>query len=171
MSGRSIGLGVGGIVIALMAVVSCSSITGPGERTVGIIGAEQAAALGSVSPAISPAGTDPGDPLELPVLEAPDTVPAGITFDVVVRTLGPDGCWRADGADVSSAPSDVEIIPYDRITGQNCTDAVRRLARTVTVRFDEAGDATIRVTGRIVFSTDGIWDERIGTIEHRVVVR
>gem|GEM_PF-6576412 len=48
---------------------------------------------------------------------------------------------------------------------------MRRLARTVTLRFDDSGEAVLRVTGRIISSDGGQSHERIGSVEKRIVVR
>jgi hypothetical protein len=164
------------IALPFVLAAGCSSLTGPGDRQMGIIGTEDgetllhAGSAGAVS-SVLPDGAGTSDPLLLPVLESPDTVAVSTPFEAVVRTLGPDGCWRADGARVSGAPNGAEIVPYDRISGQNCTDAVRRLARTVTLRFDDSGEAVLRVTGRIISSDGGQSHERIGSVEKRIVVR
>jgi hypothetical protein len=89
--------------------------------------------------------------LHSPALVAPDTVAAGATFAVTVTTLGYNSCWQAAGADVARDPQRARIVPYDRIVGHACFHALVELPRTVELRFDAPGTATLIVEGR----TDG----------------
>jgi hypothetical protein len=83
-------------------------------------------------------------------LSAPDTVTAGVPFDVTVTTIGLDTCWREAGATIVSELRRVTITPYDRIdrTQSGCGDAIISIPRTVRVMFGQRGDATLRVEGR-----------------------
>jgi hypothetical protein len=168
----------------------CDLLTGSnGERVMGIIGWEYAsteATAGFVideEPCLGPEDAEP-----LCHLQAPDTVDAGEPFEVLVQTAsGSSGsaidCWRPDGADVSASPTIIEIVPYDlRIPytpgGRGCLDLPRWLPRTLELVFPEPGDALLRLTGRVVIRTKGEegeelapWDERLGSIDHPVVVR
>ncbi len=89
--------------------------------------------------------------LHSPALVAPDTVAAGATFAVTVTTLGNDNCWQAAGAEVTRDPQHARIVPYDRVVGQACFQALVELPRTVELRFNAPGTATLIVEGR----TDG----------------
>ncbi len=98
--------------------------------------------------------TDPRPPAEVGSqrvpLVSPDSVTAGVPFDVIVTTIGLDTCWREAGASVQSELRRVTITPYDRIEGQQsgCGDAIVYLPRTVRVTFTQRGIATLRAEGR-----------------------
>ena len=83
-------------------------------------------------------------------LSAPDTVVAGVPFDVTVTTIGLDTCWREAGATIVSELRRITITPYDRVdrTQSACGDAIISIPRTVRVIFGQRGDATLRVEGR-----------------------
>ncbi|HEY0036122.1 MAG TPA: hypothetical protein VGB66_05505 [Longimicrobium sp.] len=104
------------------------------------------------------------------VITAPDTVTAGQPFQVTITTVGPSGCWRADGAEKAVQGNLATITPFDRVEGELCTGALVSLPRSVELRFDTRGEATIRVYGRRV--RDGNLNaatER--TVEQRIIVR
>ena len=83
-------------------------------------------------------------------LAAPDTVDAGVPFNVTITTIGLDTCWREAGARVESELRRVTITPYDRIDTQagGCADALVYLPRVVSVVFTQRGVATVRAEGR-----------------------
>jgi hypothetical protein len=85
-----------------------------------------------------------------PVIRAPESAAAGQTFTVTVTTLG-NSCTRAHGAEVSSDPEFplLRIVrPYDlHRTAGTCLDIGIPLSRDVPIRFDQAGQAVIRVVG------------------------
>jgi hypothetical protein len=115
------------------------------------------------------------DEFEAPVLEAPDSVRVGESFQIAVRTYGSDGCWRAAGETVSSSGMSVEITPYDeRNTSRSvlCPTMIVRLPRTVTLSFSQPGEATLFILGRVVLEspTAAGFRSDLGTIEHRIVV-
>jgi hypothetical protein len=86
-----------------------------------------------------------------PPVQAPNTVRAGERFTVTVVTYGSSTCIRPAGAEVQVSDRTAEITPYDeQATGEGvvCTDDLRPYPRDVTLRFDEAGQALIRVIGR-----------------------
>jgi hypothetical protein len=122
---------IGLAILASAVVAGCTSMleSREWERVVGVI--------------------DPGGMPMLP-FQAPDTVRAGVQFQVHVVTYGSSACTRADGAEVRRpAAFTAEITPYDLQALQGiCTDDLRPFARSAAVRFDEAGDALIRVVGR-----------------------
>lgn len=112
--------------LALLA--GCGSVIDPGwQREVGMTG---------------DAGTPP--PITLPA-----SAKRGVAFDATVTTFGSGSCTRADGAEVSVRGLVAEITPYDLVNhGGICTADLRAFPRTVSLRFDEAGEATVRVNGR-----------------------
>ncbi|HZG44175.1 MAG TPA: hypothetical protein VEY93_14600, partial [Longimicrobium sp.] len=84
------------------------------------------------------------------VITAPDTVTAGQPFQVTITTAGPSGCWRAAGAEKAVQGNLATLTPFDRVLDGICTQAVVSLPRSVEVRFDVRGQATLRVYGRRV---------------------
>ncbi|MDQ3555469.1 MAG: hypothetical protein M3409_01650 [Gemmatimonadota bacterium] len=126
------------VSLGLLVLAGCSSVLAPGgwERVVGVI---------DTGSAFSPA------PIRLP-----DEVRKGVPFTATVVTYGSGSCTRADGADVKTAGLTADITPYDRERTGNviCTGDLRPYSRTVTLRFDAAGEALIRVRGRSL-RTDG----------------
>jgi hypothetical protein len=174
------------LIPAVGILAGCDLLTGSnGERVMGIIGAEYANTEGTAafgideSACLTPDGSEPRC-----FLQAPDTVEAGEPFEVLVQTIGGGGgsCMRPDGAEVSVLPTTIEIIPYDLYfsspVGWGCLEVPVWLRRTLELVFPEPGDALLRLTGRVVILTEGEegeelapWDERIGSIDHPVVVR
>ncbi len=149
-------------VLALPAfLLACGNGLGPdgSGRTVGILQIDDAAASAALS--VEPGGTDgavrwdvpPGDGTAFPpdVLEAPDTVAVGQTFGVAVRTIGPNGCWSADGLDVETAGRVVELTPWDLNSGADfCTMIFGYLGHESTLTLDQVGEWTLRARGRRV---------------------
>lgn len=169
------------VAIALVAFTACELITGPDGKHMGIVEwVASANAASSMGDAV-PARDMPWDSVYLgdraPVLEVPDTVDAGVPFDVVVRTFGPTTCWKAAGGDVTRTDSTLRVVPYDideRVTSPHigCGQAVIRLPRTFSASFPRAGTATVRVTGRKVIGGAGSsMDNYAVTLEATVVVR
>ena len=105
-------------------------------------------------------------------LVAPDTVTAGVPFDVTVTTIGLDTCWREAGATIVSELRRITITPYDRIdrTQSGCGDAIISIPRTVRVVFGQRGDATLRVEGRRGFGLTSTNSSQLA-IERTVHVR
>lgn len=83
-------------------------------------------------------------------LVAPDAVTRGAPFQITVSSFGSSSCTRADGYDVTSSPTAFEVRLYDQEapSGTACTADLRSFPRTLTVQFDQAGTAEIRVIGR-----------------------
>jgi len=83
-------------------------------------------------------------------LRAPDTVIATVPFDATVTTTG-DACVRAAGGEVTVRGLVATVTPYDMVyVGSSCAAwamVVPAPTRTVNVRFDVAGTATIRAVG------------------------
>lgn len=177
-------------VAILVAFTACELLTGLGGRVIGIIGYETAAeaesgAIGSRYPPVGPAfdlvASDTAPPWcpdhehlfepRCPVLDAPDTVDAGVEFEILVRTVGE--CREADGAETSRSGMMIEVVPYDRdMWGRAvCPSAPGAFPRTVELVFPEPGDGLIRVTGWVLVVEDSVVDERMGSVEQPVVVR
>lgn len=105
------------------------------------------------------------------VIIAPDSVDAGVAFDVTVTTIGLSGCWAAAGEWVGQGDGVLEIIPTDVHSGAEvCTDMLSYLAHPSRVRLDTPGEWTIRVKGRRLRHGDEVWEELV-TAERRIVVR
>ncbi len=134
----------------VLATSGCEPFTGPGKRLVGIIDRGPAATHGTLSAGMSGSlAVDPGTS----AVRAPDTVQAGVPFEVEVATYGLDMCWKAAGAETSVKDEVAVITPYDsdsRPAGGGCWDAEIRLPRTVHITFARSGNATLRVHGRKV---------------------
>jgi hypothetical protein len=108
----------------------------------------------------------PRDPLMVP-----DTVEAGVAFEVVATTIGLDGCWRAGTQDVQVADGVVALTPSDVHSGARvCTQVLSDLTHTSMVTVPTPGDWTVRVAGRKVRNGDDVWNEPV-TAETKVVVR
>jgi hypothetical protein len=163
------------VAAVALAATACDMATAPrNDRSrVGIIEWQSA----SASTLAANATFDAGDPYDAPVIVSPDTVQAGVPFDVTVTTIGASGCWKADGARVSAAAMLAVITPYDLAPTHwangdpmFCTGALVSLPRSVQLTFGQAGEATIRVEGRVV--QDGELEKTIpGSVEKRVIVR
>ena len=144
---------------ALGLLIACSVTTGPdgSRRALGILQLESFAPAPATAGG-GPTGTitwnlPPGEHITYPpnVIDAPDTVTLGQTAPVTVYTIGPNGCWAADGLDVARSGRVVEITAWDRHSGAEvCTMVLGYLAHTTTVTFDQAGEWTIRLRGRRV---------------------
>jgi hypothetical protein len=85
------------------------------------------------------------------VLEFPDSVRRSVPTFAIVTTRGSSSCTRPAGAEVAGDQLEVRITPYDMIAppGTGCTRDLAVFPRQVEVRFMVAGDATIRVRGRV----------------------
>ena len=87
------------------------------------------------------------------VLAGPRTGSVGERLTFRVRTFG-DGCVSAAGSQQIVQGLQITIIPYDQITTAPCTRELRAIPRDVTVVFDRAGDAFLRVQGRSYLGRD-----------------
>jgi hypothetical protein len=104
-------------------------------------------------------------------LVAPDTVAAGVAFDVVTTTIGMNGCWRAGGQGVQVGDGVVTLTPTDeRSAAHVCTLLLSSLTHTSRVTLATPGEWTLRVAGRRVRHGDEAWAEPV-TAETKVVVR
>jgi hypothetical protein len=168
-----------GAALTLVACVLDGGGTGPAPlRSVGALQLELSPAVterantggGGVSRWLPPLD---GFGLHLPtqVVVAPDTVTAGMPFDMTVNTVALDGCWSADGGELAVSGSVATATPYDRrATARVCTMVLGTLAHHFSVSFDTPGEALIRVPGRRVREGDARYDEPV-TAERTVVVR
>lgn len=160
---------------AAVALAACTSLFGPdSKRAIGIVQRTASDEFVALPADARSARLLAANDMELPVLEAPDTVAAGGAFDVVVRTYGSDGCWRAAGAKTSRTDRTFTITPYDehRVgAGWMCTMLVVRLPRTVRVTFAHPGEGVLRVNGRKVLGDRLAGRKELTTIEKRIVIR
>ena len=98
------------------------------------------------------------------VITVPDTVDAGETFQVSVRTYG-NGCTSLSHTKVRLDGRTVDITPFDLERGAVCADVLAMFDHTATLVIPEAGTARIRFHG---------WqlpEERVVTETREVVVR
>jgi hypothetical protein len=122
MSIRFLSLFVGGILF-----VACDGILGPEDKSrVGTIAFH-------------------GDPV---VIEVPDTVRAGVSFGVSVRTYG-GGCLSEGGTTVQVRGLSADVTPYDLHSGASlCTADLRTFTHEAALSFEEPGVAQIRFHGK-----------------------
>ena len=84
------------------------------------------------------------------VVEAPESVTAGVAFDVTVNTFGSSSCVRAERLDVEVVGSVARLTPYDRVAPPNseCSADVGAHPHTAQVTFPTPGAAMLEVHGR-----------------------
>lgn len=140
-----------------LVLAACSDPTGPDDQRVkGIIFWSSATSLATGAGHLAAAPVPPTDG-EIEVIQAPDQVVAGEGFTATITTIGADGCWRSDGATVEVEALTAEITPWDRAPttdDEACATVLVALEREVSLRFDEPGQAVIRVFGRKVVNGD-----------------
>ncbi|HEX8275090.1 MAG TPA: hypothetical protein VF615_20825 [Longimicrobiaceae bacterium] len=103
-------------------------------------------------------------------LAAPDTVRAGVDFQVTATTLG-GGCERAGETEAQVGGGVAVVTPYDYTElGVDCPDILRHLHHAATLRFPAPGKAVVRVQGRRV-GPDTPGEGVAHTVEKRIVVR
>lgn len=121
--------GMSSLLLGLLALMfGCGDVTGPEtERVRGII-----------------IGIQPDDPY----IVAPDTVQAGEPFTVTVRTYGLNTCWRKGETEIDPGRATV-LEPFDiKVMGADCADEIQQFEHTVTLTFEEEGEALIGILGR-----------------------
>ena len=143
--------------LVLASVVACSESLGPdgSRRALGILQllGDEGPGLVSITSTTDPIvwSHAPGEGVIYPpsVIEAPDTVEVGQTFQVTVNTVGPSGCWFADGLDVVQSQRVIELTAWDRHSGADfCTLALVYLPHTASLTLDEPGEWILEATGR-----------------------
>jgi len=158
-------------------LVACSDSTGLDvqDRVLGILQIEATGMAGIVTSGDPDRNIrwnlPPGERITYPptVIEAPDTVTVGQPFQVTVYSIGPSGCWTADGLEVATSGRLVGLTPWDRHSGAEiCTTILALLAHPTSLTLDQTGEWTLRVTGRRV--RDGQTDDTV-TAERMVFVR
>jgi hypothetical protein len=145
----------------LGSAVGCDLLTGSDEqRVTGIL------AMGEhpeVPVLTVPGGSFafPGDDSdwELPALEAPDPVRAGVPFDILVRTFK-FFAYGTGAADVRIAGGTAELAPWD-VYGGHPWDGVYfvRAPRLVRISFAQPGEGLIVVTGKRMYDPPDLPDE------------
>jgi hypothetical protein len=136
-------------LVLLSSAVGCDLLTGSDEqRVTGILAMGEHPEV----PVLSVPGGEfvfPGGEYDwdLPALEAPDTVRAGVPFDIVVRTFkyGPYGTGRAD---LRLTGGTAEVAPWD-IHRKNPRELEwhARAPRLVRISFAQPGEGLIVVAG------------------------
>ncbi|HEY0670959.1 MAG TPA: hypothetical protein VGD27_01770 [Longimicrobiales bacterium] len=105
------------------------------------------------------------------VLSAPDTVAAGVPFEVRTTTIGMSGCWRSGDQSSRMLDGVIEITPRDVHSGANvCTEVLLFLDHASMVTIAQPGVWLLRVRGRRVTHNDRVWEEPV-LAEKSVVVR
>lgn len=92
-----------------------------------------------------------------PAVVVPDTVRAGVPFQVSVTTVG-GACIRRDETDVEVDGATATVTPWDRFAiprpGFGCLPSTATLDHTTSVTFPGSGPATVVVRGREDGSVD-----------------
>jgi len=103
----------------------------------GILGPEDKSRVGTISFF--------GDPV---VIEVPDTVQTGVSFEVSVRTYG-NGCYSMGGTTVQLHSRSADVTPFDLYSGAGiCDDILKTFTHKAALSFDEPGMAQIRFHGK-----------------------
>jgi hypothetical protein len=165
-----------------LAMAACSMpATAPAAanaRELGVLQLESAVPLSATQPPSDAEEWTPsvGDPRYLivphEVVDVPDTVRSGRAVAVVVRTIGTDGCWSADGGVLAKSGDTVSILPYDRHSGATACTAVALvggLEHSFVTSFDAPGVGVIRVRGQRVRQGARDYGTPV-TVERKVVV-
>lgn len=147
-------------LLSSVAGVACSSTTGTEPPSRVILGGEfkrerQLAVIRFYQ-----------DPM---LIEVPSVVSRGVDFEVAVRTFG-NGCVTQGDTEVSIAGRTAEVRPFDVFVTQlppnsACTDILRYYLHRATMRFTEAGVATVRVRGRAQPGNDIIVVEHVVRVQ------
>jgi hypothetical protein len=104
---------------------------------------------GASSPLVRWSSTRDGVVVPPQAIEAPDTVDAGVAFEVTTFTIGETGCWSAGHQDVQIGSGVVELRPYDVHSGNDiCTLILLLLPHRSELVIPEAGEWVLRVIGR-----------------------
>ena len=144
------------LLILVLAAGGCD-LLGPDESAHRVVGILKWAPAES---AMTEAGDATFDAVDQVHIAAPDTVTAGTPFDVEVRTVGADACWRPDGEDVTVSGTTASVTPYDlvvtEIDGEPavCAAVLVPLRHSLTLVLQEAGEGRVTVSGRVVTRGD-----------------
>lgn len=154
--------------LVALGAAGCAEAVTPapdgGLRSLGIVEWQ-----GPGQPTAGNAGHTPGEWTSEPIT-APATARVGVPFEVIVRTIGPNGCWRAGDTTVEHAAGEVRITAYDVHSGaQACPELLGYLPHRVQVTLDAPGEVILRAQGRRML--DGRVEEDPMVITHRVLVQ
>jgi hypothetical protein len=170
MKGR-IGLTLVGC--ALMLVACSEDVSSPGDlvATLGVVAWTDAPADFRDEVEVESGDWDVEDWGNRPPLEAPAQVTAGVPFTVTATTVRPNGCWFPGEHSKESQGNVATITVHDyRADSDVCTMIIGWTSREIELRFDEPGEALIRLVGKRIAGEDfGGGEETV--IEHPVVVQ
>lgn len=122
---------------------------------------------------VSPPGSSAANGSAFPRarIEVPSEIRAGEPFTATIVTVAASLCWEDAGTQTVMEGSVARVTARDRLpdTLQLCAQALGELPREVTLTFDQAGTATIRLVGRRIRGGDVDLDEPM-TLERTVEV-
>src|SRR5690606_15115935 len=96
---------------------------------------------------------------------------AGKPFTITVYTIGPSGCWRADGYELAIGGRKIEIKPYDVHSGADVgTGVLTFLPHVAAVTLKDPGAWTVRARGRRARHGDAVWEAPVAA-ERTILVR
>jgi len=105
------------------------------------------------------------------VLVAPDSVTAGVPFDVRVTTIGMSGCWSGAGLWARPVEGGFDLIPTDVHSGASfCTEIALYIGHDARITIDTPGEYTLRVKGRRLRQGDAEWEEPVSA-QRTIVAR
>ena len=83
-------------------------------------------------------------------LAVPAEATVGVPFQITVTTYGSSSCTRPGDTETGGEGLVAVVRPFDwsRTGDAVCTADLRAYSRTVALRFDEAGEATVRLIGQ-----------------------
>ncbi|HEX8832139.1 MAG TPA: hypothetical protein VF705_13280 [Longimicrobium sp.] len=93
-------------------------------------------------------------------LIVPDTVQAGVPFEVTVNTRGSSSCTAPAEVEVTMRGDTANLIPYDYASSGTCTADMGAISHRATLTFARPGHAVVR----IAYGAKTL-------VEHKVVVR
>jgi hypothetical protein len=139
------------LAVLASSTFSCSSATAPEEeRRVGLI-----------------ADFMEGDPN----VAVPDSVDAGVPFQVTVQSYG-NGCYRQGEVEVGVGAAAATVIPWDYVdvSAPACTDELRIFLHSATITLYEPGTASVTIVGRESPAQASVFGEP-RAVHRKVVVR
>lgn len=85
-----------------------------------------------------------------PEVAIPDTFDLGVATPIEVSTFGSSSCTRVARTEVAISGLTATVEPIDEYrTKGACTDDLRKFTHTAQLRFNAAGQADIRIHGRV----------------------